>query len=137
MTCLMEGELAANKPGKVMMDTPVNVNEMGAHFADIPDPLLSHNPIKKDIPWSPDLAKNNYNSILLKHFHPSRERKVETADKTLHNPRCGMYRSATAKNIWFHQPGTADPDSQVSCYCPFPTPHIDPCLLPSVCPSRR
>ena len=72
--------------------------------------------IKKDIPWSPDTAKVDYNDIFFEHFFPSVEGVAKRMDKFLGDVNCPMYSTKVNDNIKFHREGEDDPDVLVSYY---------------------
>ena len=73
-------------------------------------------PMRKEIPWSPDTTKVDYNEIFFEHFFPSLKGKAKLMDKFLSNRKCPMYSTKAHDNIKFDREGEDDPDVLVS-YC--------------------
>ena len=54
-----------------------------------------------EIPWDPDVNKNDYNSIFFDHFFPSIKGHAKIIDDWLHDKKSPYYKTATEQNIQF------------------------------------
>ena len=72
------------------------------------------NPFLVNIPWFPQVERNDYFGIFFQYFFPPLKGKAALMDKYLSDPRASYHTTAKQKNIKFHQPNRPDPDYIVS-----------------------
>jgi len=86
-------------------------------YVNIPFKLPEKVEYKKDLPWNPTVANNNYNTLFFDKFFPSIKGHAAIIDKYLSSPECEFHNTVVNDKIVFHDPEAEDPDWRVRvCY---------------------